>query len=297
MQTKGKLTMKLPILTATLLLLCLLLGACSHCGEPAQIAATTLPVYEFTSRLCQDTDLTVTQLIDQSVSCLHDYTLNVDQARAVEHAELIVLSGGGLEDFMTDLLTGKQILDSSRNVPLLESCHDHNHDHGHHEEDAHIWLSPANARIMVTNIYEGLCQQYPQHKQIFEKNLIRLLADVDALEAYGAAQLSSLSCRELITFHDGFAYFAEAFDLTILSAVEEEYGSEASAAELKTLIRLVREHHLPAIFTETNGSTAAARIISAETGATVFALDMAMSGNSWLEAMYKNINTVKEALG
>jgi zinc transport system substrate-binding protein len=222
----------------------------------------------------------------------------VTQARALEHADLIVLSGGGLEDFMTDLLAGKQVLDSSRNVPLLESCHDHDHhDHDHHQEDAHIWLSPANARIMAVNIYEGLCLQYPQHKQIFAKNLTRLLADVDALEAYGTAQLSSLSCRELITFHDGFAYFAEAFDLTILSAVEEESGSEASAAELKSLICQVREHQLPAIFTETNGSTAAAQIISAETGAAVYALDMAMAGNSWLEAMYKNIDTVKEALG
>ena len=41
--------------------------------------------------------------------------------------------------------------------------------------------------------------------------------------------LESLSCRELITFHDGFSYFADAFDLTILRAMEEEAGSEASA--------------------------------------------------------------------
>lgn len=46
--------------------------------------------------------------------------------------------------------------------------------------------------------------------------------------------LESLSCRELITFHDGFSYFADAFDLTILRAMEEEAGSEASAVRWRT---------------------------------------------------------------
>ena len=78
--------------------------------------------------------------------------------------------------------------------------------------------------------------------------------------------------------------------------MEEESGSEASAAELKHLITLVREHNLPAIFTERSGSTSAAGVIAAETGAKVFALDMAMAGNSYFEAMYHNIDTVKEAL-
>jgi ABC-type Zn uptake system ZnuABC Zn-binding protein ZnuA len=78
--------------------------------------------------------------------------------------------------------------------------------------------------------------------------------------------------------------------------MEEESGSEASAQELKELIATVREHHLPALFTERSGSVSAAGIISAETGATVYALDMAMSGNDYFEAMYHNIDTIKEAL-
>ena len=78
--------------------------------------------------------------------------------------------------------------------------------------------------------------------------------------------------------------------------MEEESGAEASAAELKELITLVRQHQLPAVFTETNGSDSAAAVISRETGAAVFTLDMAMSGDSWFEAMYHNIHTLKEAL-
>ena len=127
-------------------------------------------------------------------------------------------------------------------------------------------------------------------------NLVALLADLDTLQTYGEAQLASLNSRELITFHDGFAYFAESFDLEILEAVEEESGSEASAAEIIELIDLIENHNLPAIFTEKNGSPACAGIIHAETGVDVFALDMAMTGNSYFDAMYHNIDTIKEAL-
>lgn len=283
---------------ALLGLILILFCGCAPKEQPADIAATTLPIYEFTSRLCDGTGLSVARLVTENVSCLHDYSLNVRQARTAEAAELIVISGAGLEDFMEDLLAGKNVIDSSVGIALPEAHHDHAHDHDHdHAEDAHIWLSPANAKQMATNICTGLAEKYPANKAIFEANLQALLADIDALAQYAETQLSSLSCRELITFHDGFSYLAEAFDLEILAAVEEESGREASAAELKALIQLVRDHDLPAVFTERNGSVSAADIIAAETGVNIYTLDMAMSGDSWIEAMYQNINTLKEALG
>ena len=107
---------------------------------------------------------------------------------------------------------------------------------------------------------------------------------------------SFTECRDLITFHDGFSYFAQAFDLTILEAIEEESGSEASAKELIHLIQEVEHHHLPAIFTEISGSVSSAEIIARETGCGVFPLDMAMAADSYFDAMYHNINTVKEAM-
>ena len=100
----------------------------------------------------------------------------------------------------------------------------------------------------------------------------------------------------MITFHDGFGSFAESFDIHILKAVEEESGSEASAQELIEIIGLVEAQQLPAIFTETNGSTAAAELIARETGVKIYTLDMAISGSDYFEIMYRNIDTVKEAL-
>ena len=289
-----------------ILLLIMLAVLLSDCTQPpqSQIAATTLPVYELTTRLCEGTDITVTQLVTEAVSCLHDYSLNVHQVRSAEAAELIVINGAGLEDFMEDLLHHKSVIDSSKGIALIETSYEHNHGHEadsheghHHEEDPHIWLSPKNAKIMAQNICNGLSTQYPAHSDLFEFNLNELLSDLDKLQNYGEMQLADLSCRELITFHDGFAYLAESFDLEILEAVEEESGSEASASELVHLIEEVRHHDLPAIFTESLGSVSAARIIAAETGADIYTLDMAMHGESYLSAMYHNISTLKGALG
>ena len=286
-----------------LVLFCTLFTLLSGCvvSEPTgEIAATTLPVYEFTQRLCQGTGIPVTRLVTESVSCLHDYSLNVRQVKAVERAQAIVISGAGLEEFMEDILHDKSaVIDASAGISLLECDHSHDqdehHDH-HHEADSHIWLDPENAIIMARNICEGLSAEYPAYADIFERNLSSLLADLEALTAYGQEQLASLTCRDMITFHDGFGYLAHAFDLHILEAVEEESGSEASAQELKHLITLVREHDLPAIFTEVSGSVSAAGIIARETGVKSLPLDMAMGGDSYFDAMYHNIDTIKEAL-
>lgn len=282
------------------ILIMISLWGCSPAKPSAQVAATTLPVYEFTCRITEGTGITVTRLVTESVSCLHDYSLNVEQVKAVEAAEIVVISGAGLEEFMEDILQNRNTIDASRDIGILECthAHSHDHDHGHHHEvDSHIWLSPDNAKAMARNICAGLIAQYPQHQQAFEANLASLLADIEKLDHYAHEQLEQLATRDMITFHDGFGYLAEAFHLHILEAVEEESGSEASAQELKHLISIVREHDLPAVFTERNGSASAAEVIARETGVKLFALDMAMGGDSWFEAMYHNIDTIKEAMG
>ena len=277
-----------------------LLAGCGSGTESAAVAATTLPVYDFAQRLSEGTDISVTRLVTEQVSCLHDYSLNVNQVRASESAEKIIISGAGLEDFLGDILKEEKIIDASAGIPLLEGHHHHHEEEENpleHMDDPHIWLSPVNAKAMAQNICAGLSAAYPENREILDANLTSLLADLDELQAYGEEQLKDLKCRELVTFHDGFAYFADAFDLTILDSIEEESGSEASAQELTDLIQLVKDHQLPAVFTEKNGSTSASSVISTETGAKVFALDMAMSGDSYFDSMYYNIDTLKEALG
>lgn len=276
---------------------CAGLFGCSAEPNNEMIAATTLPVYEFTAHLCQGTDITVSRLITENVSCLHDYTLQVGQMRTIERADYVVISGAGLEDFMHDaLVSANGVIDASENISL--HCHEHDPEHSDHihESDPHIWLSPINAKIMANNICAGLTTAYPQYAQMFKSNLSELEQKIDALSTYAEEQLNTLSNRSIITFHDGFAYMAEAFDLSIIHAIEEESGAEASAAELIELIELINQNQLNEIFIETNGSSSAASIVSAETSVQIYTLDMAMSGKGYFEAMYYNIDTLKEAL-
>ena len=272
---------------ALLGLIAILLAGCGTEQTPQTenlVAATTLPVFEFASRLCEGTNITVSRLVTENVSCLHDYSLNVSQVKAAEAAELIVISGAGLEDFMAEILDGKTTVDASAGIALLG-------------DDPHIWLSPENAEAMAQNIFAGLTAQYPEYEVIFKNNLTGLLEEIQEVRAYGQMQLANLSGNEIITFHDGFSYFADAFGLTILKAIEEESGAEASAAEIQEIVGLMESHGLDAVFVETNGSTSAAATISAETGVEIYTLDMAMAGDSWFNAMYRNIDTIKEALG
>ena len=111
--------MRKTFLFPALLALLMLLSGCRSQAQPAQIAATTLPVYEFTSRICEGTPLTVTRLVTESVSCLHDYSLNVRQVKAAEAAQVVVISGAGLEDFLGSILDDSDIIDSSEGIALL----------------------------------------------------------------------------------------------------------------------------------------------------------------------------------
>ena len=290
---------KLPWLV---MLLVMLLCGCAP-EQPGDIAATTLPVYQFTTRLTAGTDLTVTRLVTENVSCLHDYTLTVDQMKAIEHARVVVISGAGLEDFLGEALSGAEtVIDSSANIPLLDGGHHHHHDDEgpdedhRHEHDPHLWLSPACAMTQAENICAGLSAQYPEYRDIFEENLTLLLADLRALEHYGKEELSDLRSRQILTFHDGFAYLAQAYDIEIVAAIEEESGAEASAKELIEMVEEIRLHDIRAIFVEENGSGSAASIIVAETGAKKATLSMAMSGDDYFAAMYANIDALKEAL-
>ena len=289
-----------------ILLVILMLTACAAPPiEPGGIAAATGPVAQFAREIVQGSGLQVHQIITDSVSCLHDYSLSVRQMELVENSRVVLLSGAGLEETMEDALASAPVqVDCSAGIELHDlEGHEHHHDHVHgaghdhsHEDDPHIWLDPLRAVQMVENICVGLTQIYPAHRDLFRANTDRLTARLTELDAYGKEALAALSCRELITFHDGFGYLAAAYDLQIVAAIEEESGSEASAKDLTEIVHLVEAHRLPAIFTEVNGSPSAASVIQAETGVEAYALDMAMGGSDYFDAMKYNFDTLKEAL-
>ena len=307
-------------LLALVLALLLLLTGCGKSSEAAQdafsIACTTYPVYLLANTIAGGLDgVSVSLVIDQQVSCLHDYTLTMKDMRAVEAADVIVSNGAGLEDFLDDVLEGRTVIDCAQGVSLLYGGHHHDeeeahhhdeetgHDHDGEEADPHIWMDPRNYAQMARTLAQSLAQLDPERAEEYSS---RGEACAQELEDFYDTLTESDQCRDLagqsiITFHDGFSYFAQAFDLTIAAAIEEEEGSEASARELKETIAIVQAQSLPAVFTEVDGSDKAANTISRECGVTVHPLSMVMSGqqgdtiDAYEQAIAENIQTIWEA--
>lgn len=260
--------------------------------------ATTYPIYLFTTAVTEGAEgVEVSLLVKQQTSCLHDYTLTVSDMKAIEGADVIVMTGAGLEDFMDDALSASdaQVINCSEGIDLLPA---QGHDHDA-EYDPHIWMDPANAQVMLGTIADQLGQITGQDLQA---RCTEVQQQVEQASQQWKEQLTTLSDPKLITFHDGFQYFSRSFGLELLKAIEEEEGSEASAQEIKEIVSLVEQYHLPAIFTEVNGSESTAQAISRESGCGVYQLNMIMSGDGtgiqpYLDAMQNNIDTIVEAFG
>lgn len=291
--------------------LCALVLLLSACGQPAasqpqdedtlHIVATTYPIYLFTTAVTEGAEgVEVSLLVKQQTSCLHDYTLTVSDMKAIEGADVIVMTGAGLEDFMDDALSASdaQVINCSEGIDLLPAQGHEGHDHDA-EYDPHIWMDPANAQVMLGTIADQLGQITGQDLQA---RCTEVQQQVEQASQQWKEQLTTLSDPKLITFHDGFQYFSRSFGLELLKAIEEEEGSEASAQEIKEIVSLVEQYHLPAIFTEVNGSESTALAISRESGCGVYQLNMIMSGDGtgiqpYLDAMQNNIDTIVEAFG
>ncbi len=291
--------------------LCALVLLLSACGQPAasqpqdedtlHIVATTYPVYLFTTAVTEGAEgVEVSLLVNQQTSCLHDYTLTVSDMKAIEGADVIVMNGAGLEEFMDDALSASdaQVIDCSEGIDLLPAQGHEGHDHDA-EYDPHIWMDPANAQVMLGTIADQLGQITGQDLQA---RCTEVQQQVEQANQQWKEQVSTLSAPKLITFHDGFQYFSRTFGLELLKAIEEEEGSEASAQEIKEIVSLVEQYQLPAIFTEVNGSESTAQAISRESGCGVYQLNMIMSGDGtgiqpYLDAMQNNIDTIVEAFG
>lgn len=274
---------QLLLLSMTLVLLAGCGGGGSGENQDDTVLATTYPMYWLCTNLLENTQgIQVEALITEQVSCLHDYTLTTTQMRSIEGADLVVLSGAGLEHFMESALSSvsqDKLVDSSVGIELIDN-------------DPHIWLDPDRYAQQAENVGAVLAEKYPDQAQTIQENTLRFTQELRALKETLNGELLNASVeRNIITFHDGFTYFADAFGLNILAAIEEEEGAEPSAAEIREICQLVEEYGLNRVFVEVNGSTAAAEIISEETGVTYCPLSTIMSdvAGGYQAAMEENI--------
>lgn len=287
-------------------------GGCAaqEAGQPVRILTTFYPMYIFTLNIADGIDgVTVQNMADQNVGCLHDYQLQTRDMVALEEASVLVINGGGMEQFMDKVISMRS------DLPVITACegidmlpltgHAHEHEHEHEGEacsevNAHVWLDPKLALKQIENIAEGLCAADPAHAEAYRANAADYALRIVELDTQMRAELAPVAGEKIITFHEAFPYFANAFGIEIAGVIEHDQGEEPGTREIARTCDLVKELGVKALFVEPQYPQKAAETIARETGAGLYRLDPVVSGDSSKESyeliMRENARVLLEAL-
>jgi zinc transport system substrate-binding protein len=137
--------------------------------------------------------------------------------------------------------------------------------------DPHVWMTPANAMIMVGNIADGLIEVDPNNRAYYEGNRDSYLQQLEALDRDIRSAFSGIPDSTFIVYHDSFGYFADEYGLTMLP-IEVE-GKQPTESGLIRLVDEAREHDVKVILASPQFSLETPEVIAAEIGASVVVID------------------------
>ena len=238
------------------------------------VVVTILPQAEFVENVGGE-KVRVTVMVPPGASP-HTYEPTPSQMTALAKAEMYAKVGSGVEFelvWMDKLLATNPdmlVVDCSRGIELQEMVAEDEHEHSE-REDPHIWMSPANAQIMVRNICAGLIGVDPENKGYYEQNrdaYLQQLAEIDREIRDGLAGVEN---RRLMVYHPAFGYFTREYDL-IMIPIEKE-GKEPTAAGLAHLIEQAKAHDIRVIFAEPQFDPKSAEVIAEAIGGRVVLID------------------------
>ena len=279
-----------------------MLAACSP-GPAAppdrlSVVATTTQVGSVAAEVGGEA-IELTTLLEPGVEA-HDFELSAQAGGRLEEADLILISGAGLEDWLTDALdtigAADRVRDLSAGVSLRESAagaeeHDETgegeDDHANGEDgeegeddhagdettDPHYWLAAPNAVIMVENARDALAAADPANAAGFESRAGELIRRIEAADAEVRAIIGDIPEveRTLVTDHDALGYFIEEYGLEFVGSIfpSLDVSSEPSARDVELLVNEIRSRNVRAIFSESSVNPALAQAVAAETDATL----------------------------
>ena len=274
-----------------------------------RIVATTTQVGDFTRELVGES-AEVTQLLAAGQSA-HSFDPSASQLVALSDADALVVNGGGLESWIDDAIEASgfdgRLIDASTGIELFgtgDHHHDHDHDdesgaeaehgetdaagaddgHDHDDGNPHIWTDPELAAHMVENIADGLVAIDGVDAEDVEANETAYLEQLETLDDWIGANVEQVPVAErlLVTNHDAFTYFIDAYDLTFVGSVIPSFddNAEPSAAEIDELVAKIRDTGAQAVFSEASLSPKAAETIAKEAGVAVYSGPDALYGDS-----------------
>lgn len=296
-----------------LVFVCTIFAGCSRKSDSNfKIVTSCYPVYIMTLNVAKDIKgVEVVNMCENNTGCLHNFQLRSEDLKKIEKSSAFVINGAGMESFLDKLideLPKVKLIDSSEGIELLkdECHHDHDesgedaHEHCHHEDNPHIWMSVSNCIKQVENITEGLSRVDNAHSESYKKNAEIYIEKLKNLKDKISSSLENLENRDIITFHEAFPYFAREFGLNIVGVINHEPGEEPTMKEVKDTIELIKSKNVKNIFVEPQYPENTAHTIASETGAKVYSLDPAVTGedspDAYLNIMERNLEVLSEAL-
>jgi len=178
----------------------------------------------------------------------HNYALRPSDVRKVQSVDLLYWIGPDMEGFLPRVLNGRKLPSVAvQDLPGLKLRHfaednhshaeetdDHDHDHRPGSLDAHLWLSPVNARVIADKMAADLSAADPANAQRYQRNAKAFDERLDALDQRLKKRLAGVEGKPYFVFHEAFDYFEDAYGLkhagVFAVAAEVQPGAQHVAA-------------------------------------------------------------------
>lgn len=133
----------------------------------------------------------------------------------------------------------------------------------------HAWMSPEAALVYVANVRDALIGIDPDAAATYTANAAAYMDEIRAVAEPLRASLASVpeEKRWLVTSEGAFSYLARDYDLKELFLWPMNADSQGTPQQVRQVIDTVREHAIPAIFSESTVSDKPAKQVARETGA------------------------------
>jgi zinc/manganese transport system substrate-binding protein len=200
----------------------------------------------------------------------HVYEPTPADARRLSAAKVVFVNGLGFEGWMTRLITASgskaPIIIATKGITPRDML-----SKGQIVPDPHAWQSVANARIYVANIRDGLKEVEPAGAAIYDTNAKSYLAKLDTLEKEVKDAIAKIPVdrRKIITTHDAFGYFGDAYGVEFIAPEGLSTESEPSASDIAKIITQIRTQKVPAVFLENVTDPRLIERIAEESGAKI----------------------------
>lgn len=275
-----------------LLLLPLLVSGCTPVGNETNqkiVVTTFVPYYVFTQNLA-NSHVQVINLINNTQEP-HDYQLKPSDIVTLQKADLIITNGLGIDDWVREAATKSEtkakIFTASDYITPLSTQHglalaksSAPEDEHHHEAfDPHLWVSPKNVLAILPNITDALVSIDSLHEAEYKQNLLEYTNRIKALDTKVNTQLQPYREQAFVSFHEAFQYFARDYGLASAISIETYPGKEPTPQYLQSLIQLIKEKNIKAIFSEPQFSPRIVESLAQDLDLKVYSLDPMETGN------------------